>query len=240
MKLGILDAVPPEFLYADNYITDAQKFIDWLTLVGFKGEMVVYNAAEGQFPAQLTDCDAYLITGSPVSVYDSHPWIADLLAFIRQAHAPTIPMVGICFGHQAIAQALGGQVEAAKCGWLFGLHGFDLLTQPAWMPEPVSKCQLYHINQDQVVSLPPDALHLGQSEQCPYSMFSIGDHILAIQGHPEQPLRAMYNFIYNLRDVIPSEVIQSAHASFVQAIPDVTLVGRWVCAFLDHATAERR
>jgi GMP synthase-like glutamine amidotransferase len=239
MKLGILDAVPAHYLSVDHGISDGQKFIDWLTEVGFGGKMTVYPVAEGQFPSTLADCDAYLVTGSPASVYDSDVWIGRLLAFIRQAYAEGIPLVGICFGHQAISQALGGHVEAAPGGWMVGLHAFEMLLQPTWMEECITPCQLYHVNQDQVMALPPGALLVGSSEQCPYSMYSIGRQVLSLQGHPEQPVRAVRNFMQDLRKVIPPTVYYQAELSLLRASPNSHLVGRWVCRFLEQALEEQ-
>lgn len=233
MKLGILDAVPSEYLHVDNNIRDAQKFIDLLTDVDFQGQMLVYAVADQHFPPDLGACDAYLITGSPLGVHDTAEWIAYLMDFVRQAHAQQKPMVGICFGHQLIAQALGGQVEYA--GWLLGLKGFTLLQKCAWMPPDIQSCQLYHVNKDQVTSLPPDALHLGTSELCPYSMYTIGKHILGIQGHPEQPLRAVHNFMNALGDTVPPETREQAHISFTEGSPDRLMVGRWIRQFLEMA-----
>lgn len=238
MKLGILDAVPPEFRHVDDHISDAAKFIDLLTAVELKAEWMVYNVAAGEFPASVAVCDAYIITGSPAGVHDGDLWIERLMAFVRAAHRRQIVMVGICFGHQVIAQALGGTVSAAPNGWHLGLLAVDVLAQPAWMTDDAARVMLYHINHDQVVQLPPDAQLLGRSDACPNSMFTIGDHILCLQGHPEQPLRAMKNFIAELGSAVPPEVTASALRSFEDGEPDYMRVGRWLRAFIERPSPD--
>ena len=116
-RLGILDAVPAEY-YISGEKTDPQKFIDMFEGVAAPFEYATYLATEDHFPDTLDDCDAYLITGSPCSVYDTYTWIGRFDTFIRSAHERRKPMVGICFGHQLIARALGGRVRLAEDGWL--------------------------------------------------------------------------------------------------------------------------
>ena len=235
MKLGILDAVQPAYLHVDENISDGAKFVDLLNDVDFAGEMVIYNVGGDKFPPSVDSCDAYLVGGSPASVYDGFAWITRLMEFVQAAHTKQIPLVGICFGHQLIAQALGGQVELARGGWLLGLKQFDVHQKPAWMHSDASSYQIYHINQDQVCGLPPGAVHLGSSSVCEYSMFTIDQHVLCIQGHPEQPLRAMLNFIEELGDAVPEDIQAAAHTSFQQAEPDRLIVGEWIRHFLEAA-----
>lgn len=232
MKLGILDAVQPEYMDMD-IATDGEKFIDLLNESGFAGEKVVYNVGGGVFPATLADCDAYLISGSPASVYHDEAWIGELIGFVQAAHAVKTPMVGICFGHQVIAQALGGQVERRAGGWHLGLKSFELMTAQAWMEPAPQTCQIYHIHQDEVVSLPPEAVRIGQSPTCANSMSLIGNHIMSMQGHPEQPLRAMQNFIRVLGDKVPPETQAEAEISFKTAEPDRHMVAGWIRRFFE-------
>ena len=234
MRIGILDAVPPEFKHVDENISDAEKFIDLLAAVETKAELVVYNVGAGEFPEQLDSCDGYLIKGSPASVYDDEAWIHDLKEFICAAHAAQKRLVGICFGHQLIAEALGGEVKKSPDGWLLGLLDFKVLETPAWMESAVPSTKLYHINKDQVMTLPQGARRIGQSAACENSMYTIGDHILCIQGHPEQPLRAMNNFIEDLGAEVPVDTVQRARETFSAAKPDDLLVGRWLRHFFER------
>ena len=85
-----------------------------------------YEVQFGDYPATLDECDAYLITGSKVSAYDDIPWINELKIFVCALHQHQKKLIGICFGHQLIAEALGGKVERSKRGWHVGVHGATL------------------------------------------------------------------------------------------------------------------
>jgi GMP synthase (glutamine-hydrolysing) len=175
MQIGILQAghVPENLIPArGDYDTMFQEF-----LAGRGLSFSNYPVVDGVFPDGPDAAEGWLITGSRHGAYDPLPWIAPLEAFIRDAHANRIPMVGICFGHQIIAQALGGQVEKFDGGWAVGakdyrIDGVGPVTLNAW-------------HQDQVVALPAEARPIGNNGFCRYPALAYGDHILTIQPHPE-------------------------------------------------------
>ena len=237
MRLGILDAVPEEF-YPDGEKSDPAKFIDMFEGIDAPLSCSVYTPTSGHFPDSLADCDAYLITGSPCSVYDTYTWIKDMENFIRHAFADGVPLVGICFGHQLIAQSLGGKVRLAEGGWLLGLHEIDVHGEKSWMGGRNARHPLYFINQDQVVHLPPDAELLASGEHCPNAMYCIGDRLLSLQAHPEQPLSSMQRFTRILLDDyhIETEIADRAHATMNAGEPHGDLFARWIADFLVDAT----
>ena len=129
-----------------------------------------------QFPGSVHDAEGWLITGSRHGAYEDHPFIKPLEDFIRDAYAGRVPMVGICFGHQIIAQALGGKVEKYKGGWAVGPQDYDFggehLTLNAW-------------HQDQVVEKPAEAAVIASNEFCAFPALVYDDRALTVQAHPE-------------------------------------------------------
>jgi GMP synthase-like glutamine amidotransferase len=152
-------------------------------------EFVFYDVANGQFPASVAECDVYLCTGSKSSVYDDEPWIHKLKAFLQQIYAQQKIFLGVCFGHQMLAEALGGKVQKSAVGWCVGIHEFKILQPtPAWMNPPQDRINLLMMCQDQVHQLPPDSTVLASADDCPVAMFRVGERMLGIQAHPEFPL----------------------------------------------------
>ena len=143
-----------------------------------------YQVALGEFPSGVNECEVWFIGGSSKSSYDEDPWIARLSQFIKDAHAAKVKMVGFCFGHQLIAQALGGKVEKSLNGWGVGVRSFKVLQPSAGIPDQ-QELHLIYSHQDQVTQLPQGSILLGSSDFCPYEMFAIEDHVICFQGHPE-------------------------------------------------------
>ena len=133
-------------------------------------------------------CDAYLITGCKLSVYDDLPWIRDLADFVGRAIADKRKILGICFGHQLIAHFFGGHVAPAPVGWAVGVQSSDVVKTTPWMEvagKPPKQLHLVSSHKDQVERLPDGAEVFARSDFCPISGFTLGDEVLTIQGHPE-------------------------------------------------------
>lgn len=169
-----------------------------------------WKVLHGEMPASVEDADGWLITGSRFGAYEPHPWIPPLEDFIRRLDAARKPLVGICFGHQIIAQALGGKVEKSDQGWVVYRQHYegDLkapLTLMAW-------------HQDQVVDLPPDARVFMHSDKCRYAGITYGSHILSVQPHPEFDAGFMAALLKTRGRTLPPEIRHAA-----QAQPDAPL-----------------
>ena len=148
-------------------------------------KIYVYNIQSGQYPANINECDAYITTGSKASVYEQKDWIKIFEDYIRSLHNTRKKLVGICFGHQLIAQALGGKTEAAPQGWGVGVHSYPIINRPPWISSKINAFNLIVSHQDQVVQLPEHAELIAGNDFCPNSAFSVGSHIFTTQGHPE-------------------------------------------------------
>lgn len=149
-------------------------FIRLLAKYGF--EFKIFEVLEGDVPADPALCDGWLITGSRFGAYEDHPWIPPLEAFIRAVRAADVPMVGICFGHQIIAQALGGKVEKYKGGWSVGP------TEYQWGDQTI-RLNAWH--QDQVTQLPDGAEVCATNGHCGNAALIYGNTIFTVQAHPE-------------------------------------------------------
>lgn len=139
-------------------------------------ELTTWPVVDDVFPDDVHAAEGWLISGSRYGAYEDLPWIPKLEQFIRDAYAANVPMVGICFGHQIIAQALGGKVEKFKDGWAVGHHAYD------WQGEDIV---LNAWHQDQVTERPGDARVIASSPFCEYAALVYGDRAFTVQAHPE-------------------------------------------------------
>ena len=226
MKLGILvcDHVRPEYRdIAGDYPDMFGRLLDM--------ELVPYDVVDGSLPPREDACDAYLCTGSRYSSFDDLGWIHDLKAFIQRLSNAEIPFVGICFGHQVLAEALGGTVERAEGGWGAGVHTIDVLRKESWMQPPLAKFRLPYMHQDQVTRLPEGGVWLGRTEHCPIAIFRAGSSMLGIQAHPEFPAAYSEALIRDRYDKIGAEKAEEALIS-LEVPTDEEVVAGWIAEFL--------
>ncbi len=181
MEVGILicDHAREELNHPDGSYPEMFRRI----LPGF--EFTDYYVCDGKFPGGPFECDAWIISGSRLSVYDDVPWIHELKKFTREIAESGNPCIGVCFGHQMIGAALGGMVKKAATGWCIGVHESEMIEREPWMNPWIPKANLLMSCQDQVVELPPHARLIARSPLCPNAIILIGKNMLGIQGHPE-------------------------------------------------------
>lgn len=233
MRLGILETDRLEPALQQRFGSYDAMFRTLLSSVDKRIEFQNYQVIDQQYPATLDECDAYLITGSKASVTAQQDWMRRLSEFIRQACAQRKPLIGICFGHQLVAEALGGRVARHPGGWGVGIHSYRLAKQTNWTRPYSSRFSLVVSHQDQVVTLPPGATLLAGSDFCPHAAFLVDNHLLTFQGHPE------FSIAYAL-DRLESRREQVGEACYQRAIQtlggqaDATLVARWMVNFIEQ------
>lgn len=178
-----------------------------------------WTVEEMAFPDSPEDADGWLITGSTAGAYEDHPWIPPLETTIRAIHASGKPLVGICFGHQIIAQALGGKVEKFAGGWCVGRHVYQIegrdVPLNAW-------------HQDHVTALPPEARRLGHSSFCENAVLAYGETVLTFQPHPEFDTETTGYFARTLKNgKVPDTLLDQAEAA-LHLPTDGTVIGRQI------------
>jgi GMP synthase (glutamine-hydrolysing) len=176
MRIGILkaDETPDELIGVHGRYEDL--YIKLLTPYDF--EFAVYPILHGIFPGSADEVEGWVITGSRHSVWEDEPWIVRLKEFIRNIRGSQTPLVGICFGHQVIASALGGKVERSKEGWSVGPAEYKRASTGE-----VQNVLVWH--QDQITVCPPDAQIVASSASCENAILQYGDTIKTFQCHPE-------------------------------------------------------
>ena len=194
-------------------------------------ELRFYRVYADEFPPAVDACDAYIVSGSRRSVYEEVPWIARLSDFLRALYRARRRVVGICFGHQLLGQALGGCTEKARQGWGLGRHVAQVLESRPWMQPPASTYALYAVHQDQVTALPPGARRLASSAHCENAMFDVDGLLLGVQAHPEFLRDYARAITEDKRGLVPDSVLNSALPSFAEPV-DSALIARWMVAFL--------
>ena len=237
MHIGILqcDYVYPDFRESEGDYPD--MFMRLLSAIEPTLKFSVYPVIDGIFPSTTDECDAWLITGSRHGTYEQLSWIGELTEWIRSLHKDQRRMVGICFGHQLIAQALGGRSGKSDRGWGVGLQTWDLQGLPPGIASDHSIFSLIASHQDQVSHLPTGAELVASSEFCPNAAYRIDSHVLTFQGHPEFS-HAYSRGLMNLReDRIPQHQLEAGLAS-LEGEADDTEVARWIVSFLSGTTLE--
>ncbi|MCB6178873.1 type 1 glutamine amidotransferase [Rhodobacter sp. Har01] len=228
MQIGILQTgASPDALRAE--MGDYPDFFERL-LAGRGLTFRRYHVEAMQFPGSVHDCEGWLITGSRHGAYEDHPFIKPLEDFIRSAYAARVPVVGICFGHQIIAQAMGGKVERYDGGWAVGPTDYDFggekITLNAW-------------HRDQVTQAPEGAEVIATNPHCENAGFLYDDRMFTVQAHPEfKP-----EFVDGLMrtrgpGLVPDDLMDRARARLDQPLDDQTMAGRIAAFFLNHQTTQ--
>lgn len=239
LKLAILDA---DILYDSlrpRYQCYGKMFSDLLSGVEANWDMEVLSVIEGNYPADIACFDAFLITGSKHDSFAETPWVVALREFIVNLYKQRKPMVGICFGHQILAHALGGKAGRSHAGWGLGVMQYQVAGQLPYLDSD-DDVALIVSHQDQVLALPPGAETLLSNDFCRFAAFYVPRNVLAIQGHPEFSAEYANDLLAVREDKLPAEAIERARHSLTAIPPQGARVAQWMKAFVEDAVRSRR
>jgi len=210
--------------------SDATKVKNLLNAAGAQFEYAVFDLPFGDFPADPTVFDAVIVTGSPAFVEDGDDWIIRLLADIRIMAAAKTPLVGLCFGHQAILSALGGEV-VKKDTWICGATDFDVIQSRPWMLPTQSRVRLYAANLAQANNMPAGFELLGRSDTCPIALAALDDHIFTTQFHPEMDDPYIADLIDEMAPQLGAQLVECRRSIIGGA--EGALFGQWARRFIE-------
>lgn len=225
-RIAILETGAPPPALAARHGDYPAMFRD---LLGEGFDFETFDVQSGQWP-DTAGFDAAIITGSAAGVYESDAWIGELLEWIRAAKGRT-RLVGICFGHQAMAKALGGRVEKSERGWGVGLHRYEVALTEPWMVPAAAALAIPASHQDQVVETPEGARVVLRSAFTPFAGLAWGEDAISFQAHPEFTPAFATDLTAGRQDRIDPALVERAVDS-LKAPDDRAVLGRWIKGFV--------
>ena len=206
MKIGILKTgqAPDELIEKHGDFTDMFQIL--FQNHGF--EFISFDIANQVFPKSINLAQGWLITGSKCGAYENHPWIKPLENLLQKIYESKTPTVGICFGHQIFAQALGGKVEKFQGGWSIGMQNYNL--KEISLDDNSQNTCLPAWHQDQVTQKPECATSVGESKFCKFAALKYGKKALTLQPHPEFKINFLKDLLELRKKNLPKEVSEKA------------------------------
>lgn len=184
-KLGILlcDDAYPEI--QEKHGAHEVSFIKMFESIGYAPQQyAIWNCHYGELPSAVNEADIWLVSGSKWSAYDDYAWIGALKDFIRQIDLSDKKLLGICFGHQIVHEALGGKVQKCDQGWGLGAYPIKMKKSFCSLDEN-EEIRILAMHQDQVFHLAHGFEVIASCDFCPNAVTTKQNKILTIQAHPE-------------------------------------------------------
>ena len=232
MHINILlcDTFPgrlPDFI--PNY---ESLFFDLFESIGVEATYRIYQTWQGELPSTVNPDELYLVPGSLDSAYDDKPWIVSLLHWIEKAYCRGAKMMGVCFGHQVIARALGGEVKKYDGGFGAGVRASSVIDEQMKTYFPDGQMRLLYSHHDQVTVLPQGATRCATSDFCLNESYRIGHQVVTFQGHPEFTVAYSRHLLTNCSDDVEPSVRDAALHSLDALVPQGAEAARFAIDLL--------
>lgn len=237
MRLAVLVTNTDDSAFAKARPLDDAKFAELIAEVRPGWQTDAFWVCRDEFPQDIATYDGVMITGSPASLNDNAPWMGQLQELIREIIARRQPLFGACFGHQAIALALGTPIVPNAEGWAHGLIPVRRTGHAPWSGDE-GDFKLYGSHIEQVAGLPEGAAPLFESPGCNVAGFGIGDHVFTIQHHPEMTPEFIADLVEEYADHVGVDVTERARASLAGKA-DRRIFAEEIARFFEHATSRQ-
>lgn len=239
MKIGILETGEVHEALIEKHGDYPSMFVKLLQKKSPDTTFFIVRVCDGDPLGNPEAADGWIVTGSRHGVYDDLPWINPLKNFLRESIREKIPVAGICFGHQILAEAMGGKAEKSHKGWGLGVHEYNTRDTPNWMSSLSDSFTGHALHQDQVTQQPPNTTVIAGSDFCEFAALVYGDpenpDAISIQPHPEFSSDFVNDLIdVRLTGIVPEDVEAKARDTLGQHVHNEEW-GGWINQFLKMA-----
>ena len=195
------------------------------TVVGkHASSWTVIDVFHGDPLPSIDQIDVLLISGSPISVYEYRPWSVQAGLWSVDVIRSGRPVLGVCYGHQLIAESLGGRVKPAVKGREMGATLIEYSHADPLFENLSSPFEVWQTHIDEVAILPSSTSNLNISpiafnEHCQYQALAIGSRCRTVQWHPEMNQAIMSYYVKVRQNVIDQAWGEGAAEMLNQSLP---------------------